>query len=75
MAINCIAEVLKKGDSAEIVALPGSDNEFIGRRVLILKHRPHAEPDMFCVEVEHPDKPEEIVLVRAKALTWIIGTR
>lgn len=73
--MNCIAEVLKTGDTAEIVALEGADNKFVGRRVLILKHRPHTELDVFCVEVEHPDEPEKVVLVRAKALTWIIGSR
>lgn len=56
--------------------LDGADNKFVGRDVTIIKHRAHPTmADCFCVEVEHPDLPENIVLVRAAALSNIRSAR
>lgn len=71
--MDCLGEALKCGDTALIVAVPDSDNAFIGRTVTILRHRHHSQMDMFCVEVEHPDRPEDLVLIRFCSLQNIRG--
>lgn len=66
--MKCGGEAITAGGSAEIVHIEGSDNKFVGRKVLLLNHRPHEAGDVFCVEIAHPDEPGKVALVRWKSL-------